>query len=205
MNINYALGSNSSIPHFWCIVCLSDFNYDQLPCLRFRDWIQGPLATFLTPITSNFFVSARPLVARVCSAHRWARLVLKTSAPLVFRQNNWSFFLYSFSNSQEAYAPSNWTKIFIIFLCFCIKKYCCSITVVPIFSHCTLLPYLPQSQPLPCCPCAWVNYMCSWLDPSPSFPLSPSALSSLVIVSLFLVSMSFVLLCSFVVLIRFLL
>ena len=122
MNINYVLGSNSSIPHFWCIVCLSDFNYDQLPCLRFRDWIQGPLATFLTPITSNFFVSARPLVARVCSAHRWARLVLKTSAPLVFRQNNWSFFLYSFSNSQEAYAPSNWTKIFIIFLCFCIKK-----------------------------------------------------------------------------------
>ena len=84
---------------------------------------------------------------------------------------------------------------------------CFSTIVVPIFPRCSPLPHPAcslthklcfHSQSPPCCPCLWVFYTCSLTRPFPFFPsLSPSP-SHLVTVSLFLISMSLVLFCSFV-------
>ena len=74
---------------------------------------------------------------------------------------------------------------FILFL-----FYYCSITVVPIFPHCSPLLCPPlhfHSQSPPCCPCPWVIYTCSLTRP---FPLiAPSLLvtasGSVLLISLF--------------------
>ena len=50
----------------------------------------------------------------------------------------------------------------------------------------------------PHCPCLWALYLCSFACPFPFFPLLPTPLSPLVTVSLFFISKSIVLFCSFV-------
>ena len=70
-------------------------------------------------------------------------------------------------------------KPILVFYSFFVLCYCCSLTVVPLFSHCSPLPShpsLPQSIPTldP-----WVIYTCSSTRPFPFFPpLSPSPLPS---------------------------
>ena len=70
------------------------------------------------------------------------------------------------------------------------------------FAHHNPAPLLSQSIP-PHCPCPGVLYSCSiaYLFPSP--PCFPSSLSPLVTVSLFFISKSQVLFCSFVLVISF--
>ena len=79
--------------------------------------------------------------------------------------------------------PSGYMSIvkWVFLILFLTFFYCCSVTVVPIFLHCSPLPFPPpliQSSPNHC-PCAWVLYTCFLTWPFSSFPqLSTSLLSS---------------------------
>ena len=79
--------------------------------------------------------------------------------------------------------------------------YCCSITVVPTYPHCSplLCPHpTPTVNTHPVIHVHGSLITVPWLDPSPSFLSYPAPPVSLVSVSLFFVSMPLVLFCSFV-------
>ena len=82
--------------------------------------------------------------------------------------------------------PCLWVLSFFNFL----KKFYCSITVVPIFppflSPAILTPSHTKSSPPSCCPCPWVLFTCSLTWTFLFSPLSPSSLLwSLSVCSLF--------------------
>ena len=105
----------------------------------------------------------------------------------------WTYFPFRFHKFSD-YQPCNYLYMHFYY----------SITIAPIFP--LLLSSVPPTllSQLPCCcPLSWVLYTSFLTRLFLFFSCYPSPPSPLVIVSLFFISMSLVLFCSFVLLIRF--